>query len=485
MTRQRLELQTLSASVSAVKRPIVYTIDRTVPKQWVPWIQRGIEAWLHAFEQIGLQHAIVVHSIASARTMANSTEMPGCAVTWINFPMDGAQTSWYTDTTGAINSCSIMLNPGLIDMLRRYAFLKLGATNPAMRYPFSDSITGRLLQIAVEHEVGHSLGFADNSKGGVRYPIDSLHSPRFVHSFGHASSVMAYTLFNFVAQPTDHIAPDDLFTRIGPADVWALGIAYRPIPGAKTPQDELPTLERWRAVQDTAFAMGETTSMPNDASDAYLLGDDLVASATALSRTFAYTVPKIDIEAAKFDSATASSLAHALRSDVLNIWGVAMQSAGDLVGGKIPQRPYVRDSAQQRSLPVDSAQQVRALKFVLAHVMYGQDPLVQALFGRHSKDTSLMLFAKVPPGWSIEQWQRMQQLALHNMVRHWLSNVAGQAATTRVLPVLCNEVRRFEKALLEASTTSANRTTPEEKSQAAALLGILHPVTDSVSGICH
>ena len=41
------------------KKPIVYYIDRSTPKEWVPYIKQGIEDWQVAFEAAGFKNAII------------------------------------------------------------------------------------------------------------------------------------------------------------------------------------------------------------------------------------------------------------------------------------------------------------------------------------------------------------------------------------------------------------------------------------------
>jgi hypothetical protein len=61
---------------------------------------------------------------------------------------------------------------------------------------------------------------------------------------------MDYSRFNYVAQPEDGIDPEDLIPRIGPYDIWATKWGYSPIPGAKTPDEEKATLNKWAREQD-------------------------------------------------------------------------------------------------------------------------------------------------------------------------------------------------------------------------------------------
>jgi hypothetical protein len=68
---------------------------------------------------------------------------------------------------------------------------------------------------------------------------------------GHSPSIMDYSRFNYVAQPEDNIALEDIVPRIGPYDKYAIMWGYKPIPGARTPDQERPTLDQWARMQDT------------------------------------------------------------------------------------------------------------------------------------------------------------------------------------------------------------------------------------------
>ena len=56
---------------------------------------------------------------------------------------------------------------------------------------------------------------------------------------------------NYVAQPEDKLALDDILPRVGPWDKYTISYGYREIPDTKTPDDERSTLERWIRMQDT------------------------------------------------------------------------------------------------------------------------------------------------------------------------------------------------------------------------------------------
>ena len=61
---------------------------------------------------------------------------------------------------------------------------------------------------------------------------------------------MDYARFNYVAQPEDNLPRESLVPKVGPYDLYATMWGYKPIPGARTPDAELPTLDEWSRMQD-------------------------------------------------------------------------------------------------------------------------------------------------------------------------------------------------------------------------------------------
>ena len=95
---------------------------------------------------------------------------------------------------------------------------------------------------------------------------------------------MDYSRFNYVAQPEDNIDVADLVPGIGPYDKWATMWGYKPIPGARTPDEEKKTLDEWARQQDTTpylrfSTAGSAGTDPGELTEA--VGDeDAVASTT-------------------------------------------------------------------------------------------------------------------------------------------------------------------------------------------------------------
>src|SRR5207237_4775855 len=153
------------------------------------------------------------------------------------------------------------------------------------KWPIPDEVMGRLLEYVLAHEVGHTLGFQHNMKASSLYPQEKVRDKAFVHTMGHTPTLMDYSRFNYVAQPEDGIDVADLVPRIGPYDEYAVMWGYKPVPAAKTPDEERQTLDGWARRQDetpwlrfsTRKAMG---SDPGEQTEA--VGDADAVAATTL-----------------------------------------------------------------------------------------------------------------------------------------------------------------------------------------------------------
>ena len=254
IARWRLEKKDPNAALSEPVKPIVYYIDPATPTKWVPYLKRGIESWQEAFEAAGFKNAILAKDAPTKEQDPDWSPEDArySVIRWLPSTTENASGPHISDPrTGEILESDIQFYHNVMNLVRDWYFVQVGPLDPrAPKLPLPDDLMGQLLEYVVAHEVGHTLGFQHNMKASSMYPADKVRDREWVKKMGHTPTLMDYSRFNYVAQPEDHIDPADLIPRIGPYDRWATMWGYKPIPGARTPDDEKKTLDEWARQQD-------------------------------------------------------------------------------------------------------------------------------------------------------------------------------------------------------------------------------------------
>ena len=261
ITRYRLEKKNPGAAVSDPVKPIVYYIDPATPKKWIPFFKKGIEAWQKAFLEAGFSNAIV------AREAPNDPDWSPedarySVVRWLPSTTENASgPNVHDPRSGEILNAHIQFYHNVQNLQNSWYYTQAASLDPRVRMlPMPDTLMGRMLEYVLAHEVGHTLGFQHNMKASSTYPVDSLRSVTFLREWGHTPTLMDYSRFNYVAQPEDNIPVALLTPDIGPYDKWATHWGYAPIPGARTPEEERPTLDMWAREQETKPYLRFSTS---------------------------------------------------------------------------------------------------------------------------------------------------------------------------------------------------------------------------------
>ncbi len=249
------------------KKPIVFYIDPSTPKKWVPYLIQGVNDWQSAFEKAGFKNAIMgleapdnpEWSLEDARHSAivyKPSTIPNASGPHIHDPRSGeiieSHINWYHN---------------VMELLRNWYFIQTAAVDPRARsLNFDDELMGQLIRFVSSHEVGHTLGLRHNFGSSATVPVEKLRDKKWVEANGHTPSIMDYARFNYIAQPEDNITEKGLFPRIGIYDDWSIEWGYRYYPQFETAQDEVAYLNKLvidKLASDIRYTFGGETD-PND-----------------------------------------------------------------------------------------------------------------------------------------------------------------------------------------------------------------------------
>ena len=390
------------------KKQIIYYVDRATPKQWVPFIKKGIEDWQVAFEAAGFKNAIIAKDPPTKEEDPewSPEDVRYSVVRYLASPIPNANGPHVSDPrSGEILESDINWYHNVMTLLRNWYFVQTAAINPDARsVGFKDEVMGRLIRFVSSHEVGHTLGLPHNMGSSVAYPVDSLRSASFTKKYGTAPSIMDYARFNYVAQPGDEgvaLMPD-----IGIYDKHAIRWGYKPII-AKSAEDEKATLDSWilEHAGDPMYRFGhqQVGDVVDPSSQTEDLGDDAIKAGSYGIANLKRIVPKL-VEWTAEDGKNYDDL-KTLYGQVLSQYNRYMGHVSNNIGGVYEHhKTYEQEGAVYT--PVSKEHQKNCMQF-----------LQEELFKTPEWMLDQDLFSKIEYSGSIERIRSMQVRTLNNMLR--------------------------------------------------------------------
>ncbi|MBC7842451.1 MAG: zinc-dependent metalloprotease [Gemmatimonadaceae bacterium] len=495
INRWRLVKKDPNAALSEPVKPITYYVDPATPLWLQPWVKKGIEEWQPAFEQAGFKNAIVAKDAPSEPEFSGE-DASVSMVRWLPTPVQNAVGPSTVDPrTGEILDADVQMYHNIMSLQRTWYFTQVGHLDPrAQSLQFPDTLMGRLIQFVVAHEVGHTLGFPHNMKASSMYPLDSIRNASFVRRMGHSPSIMDYARFNYVAQPEDNIALADLTPRVGTYDTFAVKWGYSPIPGAKTPEAEKPTLDAWARMQDTipwfrsADDRGIQGADPGEVNEA--VGDADAVRATEYGiRNLKRLAPMVERIGESIPGEDFSDVAD-VYNGIVGQWRTELGHVTRIIGG-VNRQTKATSQKGDVYVPVSGARQRTAMKFLLDNAFETPNWLL---------DPGVL--RKIEPSGSIDRIGNAQAGVLSGlvsndrMVRMIELDALPMTGDRYTLPTMLTDLRRglwseiyagktvdayrrrLQRVYLEAMAAKIN---PPAPNPALAAFGLAGPSTRSLA----
>jgi hypothetical protein len=267
------------------KKQIVYYIDPTTPKKWIPYLKAGVDDWAKAFEKAGFKNAIVAKEapmLAQDSTWSIDDARHSAIVYKPSEVSNASGPSISDPRTGEIMESHINWYHNVQKLVHDWYMIQAAAIDPrARKMTFSDELMGELIHFVSSHEIGHTLGLLHNYGSSSTVPVENLRNKKWVEENGHTPSIMDYARFNYVAQPEDNISKKGIYPRIGDYDKWAIQWGYTYFGEASTLTEETARLKKMvlESSKNRRLWFGTESNLEDPHSQSEDLGDNaMIAS---------------------------------------------------------------------------------------------------------------------------------------------------------------------------------------------------------------
>ena len=234
------------------KAPVVFYIDTTFTAQMSAAITKGILEWNKCFEAIGFKNAIRVRPFPTPEEdpQFSPQNFRYNCINYVPSLTGDTRVRTYVDPrSGEILRTTVMVCHNMTWEMPFEIFVFTAHADPSVRQRYMPDST------LFEHVKNHftwltgvdCFGMSYNLTSSAAFPSDSLrHNAAFTRKYGTTPSMLDIAKYNFIA-PIDAVEKGFRITPtgVGEYDYHVVKCLYKPVPEAKTSEEELKVIEKW------------------------------------------------------------------------------------------------------------------------------------------------------------------------------------------------------------------------------------------------
>ena len=234
------------------KAPVVFYIDTTFTAQMSAAITKGILEWNKCFEAIGFKNAIRVRPFPTPEEdpQFSPQNFRYNCINYVPSLTGDTRVRTYVDPrSGEILRTTVMVCHNMTWEMPFEIFVFTAHADPSVRQRYMPDST------LFEHVKNHftwltgvdCFGMSYNLTSSAAFPSDSLrHNAARTRKYGTTPSMRDIAKYNFIA-PIDAVEKGFRITPtgVGEYDYHVVKCLYKPVPEAKTSEEELKVIEKW------------------------------------------------------------------------------------------------------------------------------------------------------------------------------------------------------------------------------------------------
>ena len=234
------------------KAPVVFYIDTTFTAQMSAAITKGILEWNKCFEAIGFKNAIRVRPFPTPEEdpQFSPQNFRYNCINYVPSLTGDTRVRTYVDPrSGEILRTTVMVCHNMTWEMPFEICVFTAHADPSVRQRYMPDST------LFEHVKNHftwltgvdCFGMSYNMTSSAAFPSDSLrHNAAFTRKYGTTPSMLDIAKYNFIA-PIDAVEKGFRITPtgVGEYDYHVVKCLYKPVPEAKTSEEELKVIEKW------------------------------------------------------------------------------------------------------------------------------------------------------------------------------------------------------------------------------------------------